>query len=54
MFCRKKRSWYCMVFCALLFAGVVFLVSRFFMHMVRAELTDRKFKKDYRHTDLFI
>jgi len=37
MFGKKKLSWYWLALCSLFFSGIIYSVSRFFMHAVNKE-----------------
>jgi hypothetical protein len=43
---RKRRSWYVLVMYALLFAGFLYSISRFFLHAVDKEARVRKSPKN--------
>lgn len=54
MFGGKKHSWYWLTFWALVFAGFVFMVARFFLHLVNTELLNSRNGRKYRTRELFI
>jgi hypothetical protein len=43
---KKRRSWYVVVMWALLFAGFLYSVARFFLHAVDKEAKGRKPRKN--------
>jgi len=41
-FSKKRRSWYLLAIAALVFAGIVFIVARFFLHAIDKEARCQK------------
>jgi phosphotransferase system glucose/maltose/N-acetylglucosamine-specific IIC component len=46
---KKPRSWYLLVMWALVFAGFMYSISRFFLHAVDKEAKDRRSPKHAKH-----
>jgi hypothetical protein len=45
MFLKKQPSWYWLTIVALLFAGFIFSISRFFLHAVDKESREKRKKQ---------